>query len=58
MGVETVFGIASTLCLLIGAVGIAAFLSPQFRSWMADHGSRISPRIGRLFRDGFGRRDA
>ncbi len=58
MGVETVFGIASTLCLLVGAVAIGAFLSPQLRSWMADHGSRISPRIGRLLRDGLGGRDS
>jgi hypothetical protein len=52
MGVETVFAIASTVCLLVGAVGLGAFLSPPFRSWIADRGSRISPRIGRLFRDG------
>jgi hypothetical protein len=33
---------------------MAAFLSPRFGHWMARHGSRISPRIGRLFRDGLG----
>jgi hypothetical protein len=58
MGVENVFAIAFTLCLLVGFVLMAAFLSPRFGHWMGRHGSRISPRIGRLFRDGLGGGDA
>ncbi len=54
MAVETVFAIASTLALLVGLTFAAAFLSPRFGGWMASHTERLSPRLGRLFRDGLG----
>ncbi len=54
MGVETVVSIAFTLCLLIGFVFLAAFLSPRFAQSMGRHVSRVLPRVGRLFRDGIG----
>jgi hypothetical protein len=54
MGVETVFAIASTVVLLVGLVFAGAFLSPRFGAWMSVHTGRISPRLGRLFRDGLG----
>ena len=52
MDVETAFAIASTLALVVGLILAAAFLSPRFGEWMAVHTGRISPRLGRLFREG------
>jgi hypothetical protein len=58
MGVETAFAIASTLALIVGLILAAAFLSPRFGEWMAVHTGRISPRLGRLFREGLGGGDS
>ena len=58
MAVETAFAIASTLALLVGLILAAAFLSPRFGGWMSAKTGRISPRLGRLFRDGLGGRDS
>ena len=54
MSVETVFTIGSTLGLVVGFILAGAFISPAFGEWMARHTGRISPRLGRLFRDGLG----
>ena len=48
------FGLLSTAALLLGLLLLAAFLSPPLRHWLARHGSRVSPRLGRLLRDGIG----
>jgi len=52
MEVETIFAIASTLALILALSLAACFLSPRFGAWMARHAARVSPRLGRLFRDG------
>jgi|GEM_PF-4651743 hypothetical protein len=52
MEVETIFAIASTVALVLALTLAACFLSPRFGGWMARHAGRISPRLGRLFRDG------
>ena len=51
---ETVFGLLSTAALLLGFLLLAAFLSPRLRHQLARQGSRLSPRLGRLLRDGIG----
>ena len=55
MAVENIFAIGSTLALIIGLTLAAAFLSPRFGGWMTRHTTRISPRLGRLFRNGLDR---
>jgi hypothetical protein len=58
MEVETIFAVASTLALLVGFVFAGSFLSPRFGAWMARRAARVSPRLGRLFRDGLSGRDS
>jgi hypothetical protein len=58
MEVETIFAIASTLALVVGLVLAGSFLSPRFGAWMAPRAARVSPRLGRLFRDGLGGGDS
>jgi hypothetical protein len=55
MAVENIFAIGSTLALIVGLILAAAFLSPRFGDWIARRTTRLSPRLGRLFRDGLGR---
>jgi len=52
MLVEDAFAVAFTLALIVGLVLAGAFVSPPFGQWMARHTARISPRLGRLFRNG------
>jgi hypothetical protein len=54
MLVENVFAVVFTLLLLIGCVLAGAFVSPRFGQWLSRQGDRVSPRLGRLFRDGLG----